>query len=45
MSVYEYKTRLNVSHVNNENLLSYSGLTSILQEAASIHADYLRIWS
>ena len=41
MSVYEYKTKLNISHVNKENTLSYAGLTSILQEAASVHADCL----
>ena len=45
MSVYEYKTKLNISHVNKENILSHVGITSILQEAASIHADFLRIWS
>ena len=45
MAIYEYKTKLNISHVNTENVLDYSGLTSILQEAASLHADILRFWS
>jgi len=45
MSVYEYKIKLNISHVNKENTLNYAGLTSILQEAASVHADFLRFWN
>jgi len=41
MSVYEYTTNLSFNHVGNNHVLTYSGLTALLQEAASLHADSL----
>ena len=41
MSVYEYTTNLSFNHVGNSHVLTYSGLTALLQEAASLHADSL----
>lgn len=41
MDVYEYTTNLSYNHVGVNNVLSYSGLTELLQEAATLHADSL----
>ena len=41
MSAYEYTTTLSFDHVGMNNVLSYAGLASLLQEAASLHADVL----
>lgn len=41
MSVYEYTTHLSFHHIGKEHVLTYQGLLSLLQEAASLHADSL----
>ena len=41
MSVYEYTTHLTFQHVGNDHLLNSVGFATLLQEAASCHADSL----
>lgn len=44
MAIYEYKTRIRYTDINEENKLSDKGLMNILNEAAGKHSDSVRLW-
>ena len=44
MAIYEFKTRIRYTDVNEGNKLSDKGILNILSEAASKHSASARIW-
>ena len=44
MAIYEYKTRIRYTDINEQNMLSDKGLLTILSQAAGKHSDSIRLW-